>query len=95
MTITQDELNEGGRTAFLATKATFLDAMAQLCDAAGADLKALSYALSLDARIGPMDIDHDAYDTADYHAFMAQLEAGGIPAGPLDFFRLMDHTATA
>jgi UDPglucose 6-dehydrogenase len=38
--------------AFLATKISFINAMAELCDAAGADVAELSHALSFDTRIG-------------------------------------------
>ena len=38
--------------AFLATKISFINAMAELCDAAGADVMQLSDALSYDTRIG-------------------------------------------
>ncbi len=92
MTITQDELNEAGRAAFLATKATFLDALTQLCDITGADAKALAGALALDARIGPMDVGHDAYDAETVRTFLARLEGEGITL-PLEFLRLMVRSA--
>jgi UDPglucose 6-dehydrogenase len=38
--------------AFLATKISFINAMAEVCEAAGADVVPLAHALSFDARIG-------------------------------------------
>ncbi len=38
--------------AFLATKVSFINAMAEVCEAAGADVVPLAHALSLDERIG-------------------------------------------
>ena len=46
------ELVKVAANAFLATKVTFANVMAQLCDAAGADVVTLADALGLDARIG-------------------------------------------
>lgn len=47
------ELVKASANAFLATKISFINAMAEVCDAAGADVTALSAALGLDPRIGP------------------------------------------
>ncbi len=46
------ELVKSAANAFLATKITFANAMAELCDAAGADVVTLADALGLDERIG-------------------------------------------
>ena len=46
------ELVKSAANAFLATKITFANAMAELCDAAGADVVTLADALGLDKRIG-------------------------------------------
>ncbi|MFF2142630.1 hypothetical protein [Kitasatospora sp. NPDC058190] len=89
MTIAQEELNEAARTAFLATKATFMDALTQLCELTGADVKDLAHALELDERIGTMDVDRSAYAPEELRRFLAQLEAEGITA-PLRFLRLME-----
>jgi UDPglucose 6-dehydrogenase len=46
------ELVKAAANAFLATKISFINAMAEVCEASGADVKLLSEALSHDARIG-------------------------------------------
>ena len=46
------ELVKGGANAFLATKISFINAMAELCEATGADVTTLADALGHDARIG-------------------------------------------
>ena len=46
------ELVKVAANAFLATKISFINAMADICDAAGADVSALADAIGLDERIG-------------------------------------------
>jgi UDPglucose 6-dehydrogenase len=46
------ELVKVASNAFLATKISFINAMAEVCEASGADVKQLSEALSYDERIG-------------------------------------------
>ncbi|MFJ4026894.1 UDP-glucose dehydrogenase family protein [Paenarthrobacter sp. NPDC089989] len=46
------ELIKSASNAFLATKVSFINAMAELCDASGADVSELSEAMGLDPRIG-------------------------------------------
>ena len=46
------ELIKSASNAFLATKVSFINAMAELCDAAGADVSELGEAMGLDPRIG-------------------------------------------
>ncbi|GAB4100811.1 UDP-glucose/GDP-mannose dehydrogenase family protein [Sinomonas halotolerans] len=46
------ELIKSAANAYLATKLSYINAMAQLCDAAGADVTQLSAAMGLDPRIG-------------------------------------------
>lgn len=46
------ELVKSAANAFLTTKISFINAIAELCEAAGADVEALTRALSLDDRIG-------------------------------------------
>jgi UDPglucose 6-dehydrogenase len=46
------ELVKVAANAFLATKISFINAMAEICDATGADVTRLAAALSYDARIG-------------------------------------------
>lgn len=47
------ELVKVSANAFLATKISFINAVAQVCEAAGADVVTLARALGLDDRIGP------------------------------------------
>jgi UDPglucose 6-dehydrogenase len=47
------ELAKGAANAFLATKISFINAMADICAATGADISALATSLGLDPRIGP------------------------------------------
>jgi UDPglucose 6-dehydrogenase len=47
------ELVKVAANAFLATKISFVNAMAEVCDATGADVSALAGALGQDPRIGP------------------------------------------
>jgi UDPglucose 6-dehydrogenase len=46
------ELVKGAANAFLATKISFINALAEMCDAAGADVTQLADAIGYDARIG-------------------------------------------
>jgi UDPglucose 6-dehydrogenase len=46
------ELVKGGANAFLATKISFINALAEMCDATGADVTLLADALGHDKRIG-------------------------------------------
>ncbi|WP_160667298.1 UDP-glucose dehydrogenase family protein [Pseudarthrobacter sp. ATCC 49987] len=46
------ELIKSASNAYLATKLSFINAMAELCDATGADVKQLGAAMGLDPRIG-------------------------------------------
>jgi len=47
------ELVKVAANSFLATKISFINAMAELCDVAGADVTKLAEAIGLDERIGP------------------------------------------
>lgn len=47
------ELVKASANAFLATKISFINAMAELCEATGADVATLAEAIGHDARIGP------------------------------------------
>jgi UDPglucose 6-dehydrogenase len=46
------ELVKTAANAFLATKISFINAMAEVCEAAGGDARTLSEALGYDDRIG-------------------------------------------
>ena len=52
-TIETAELIKYAANAFLATKITFINELARLCEAAGADIEELAVGVGLDARIGP------------------------------------------
>jgi UDPglucose 6-dehydrogenase len=47
------ELAKVAANAFLATKVSFINAMAEICEAAGGDVQVLSQILGADSRIGP------------------------------------------
>ncbi|CAL9285469.1 UDP-glucose 6-dehydrogenase [Streptomyces sp. enrichment culture] len=47
------ELVKGASNSFLATKISFINAMAEICDATGADVLTLARAMGADSRIGP------------------------------------------
>jgi UDPglucose 6-dehydrogenase len=47
------ELAKSAANAFLATKISFINAMAEVCEAAGGDVRALAQILGADPRIGP------------------------------------------
>jgi UDPglucose 6-dehydrogenase len=51
------ELVKTAANAFLATKISFINAMAEVCEAAGADVAALADAIGLDPRIGRRFLD--------------------------------------
>ncbi|WP_428956761.1 UDP-glucose dehydrogenase family protein [Streptomyces sp. cg35] len=51
------ELVKVASNAFLATKISFVNAMAEVCDAAGADVTVLARAMGADSRIGPQFLD--------------------------------------
>jgi UDPglucose 6-dehydrogenase len=51
------ELVKVASNAFLATKISFVNAMAEVCEAAGADVTLLARAMGADSRIGPRFLD--------------------------------------
>ena len=52
-TLETAELAKAAANAFLATKISFINAMAEICEAAGGDVRALAQILGTDPRIGP------------------------------------------
>jgi UDPglucose 6-dehydrogenase len=52
-TLETAELAKAAANAFLATKISFINAMAEICEAAGGDVRALAQILGADPRIGP------------------------------------------
>ncbi len=58
--VTTAELSKMAANAFLAAKISFINAMAAMCEASGADVTLLSRSLALDPRIGPYGLDAGA-----------------------------------
>ena len=88
------ELVKVAANAFLATKISFINAMAEVCEATGADVKRLSEALSHDARIGGRFL-HAGLGFGggclpkDIRAFMSRAEELGVEQA-LSFLREVD-----
>jgi UDPglucose 6-dehydrogenase len=96
------ELVKTAANAFLATKISFINAMAELCDAAGADVVQLSEALGHDPRIGTGSMRPGAGFGGgclpkDIRAFMARAEELGV--GPalafLEEIERINHRSAA
>lgn len=88
------ELVKTAANSFLATKISFINAMAELCDAAGADVTVLAGALALDERIGGRFLAPGlgfggGCLPKDIRAFVARAEEIGAGAA-LDFLREVD-----
>ncbi|MBA3524952.1 MAG: UDP-glucose/GDP-mannose dehydrogenase family protein [Geodermatophilaceae bacterium] len=77
------ELVKVAANSFLATKISFINAMAEVCETTGADVSLLSVALGLDERIGPRFL-HPGLGFGggclpkDIRAFMARAEELGV-----------------
>ncbi len=88
------ELVKVAANAFLATKISFINAMAEVCEATGADVKKLSESLSHDDRIGGRFL-HAGLGFGggclpkDIRAFMARAEELGVDQA-LSFLREVD-----
>ncbi|AZG48086.1 UDP-glucose dehydrogenase family protein [Gordonia insulae] len=89
------ELVKTSANAFLATKISFINAIAEVCDAAGADVKAIADAIGFDARIGRKFLNAGlgfggGCLPKDIRAFMARAgELGAAEA--LSFLREVDN----
>jgi UDPglucose 6-dehydrogenase len=89
------ELVKASANAFLATKISFINAMAELCEVTGADVSMLADALGYDARIGRKFLNAGigfggGCLPKDIRAFMAR--AGELGADQaLTFLREVDH----
>lgn len=88
------ELVKVSANAFLATKISFINAMAEVCEAAGGDIVVLSTALGLDPRIGPQFLRAGlgfggGCLPKDIRAFMARAEELGVEEA-LMFLRDID-----
>ena len=79
------ELIKSAANAYLATKVSFINAVAELCDASGADVTELSEAMGLDPRIGSRYL-HAGLGFGggclpkDIRSFRTQAAALGVPA---------------
>ncbi len=88
------ELAKAAANAFLATKISFINAMAEICEAAGGDVRALARILGADPRIGPAFLRAGlGYGGGclpkDIRAFGARAEELGLGAS-LAFLREVD-----
>ncbi|OPX07451.1 UDP-glucose/GDP-mannose dehydrogenase family protein [Gordonia sp. i37] len=89
------ELVKTSANAFLATKISFINAIAEVCDAAGADVKAIADAIGYDSRIGRKFLNAGlgfggGCLPKDIRAFMARAgELGAAEA--LSFLREVDN----
>ncbi|MGV9669269.1 UDP-glucose dehydrogenase family protein [Gordonia sp. NPDC003504] len=89
------ELVKTSANAFLATKISFINAIAEVCDAAGADVQAIADAIGYDARIGRRYLNAGlgfggGCLPKDIRAFMAR--AGELGASEaLSFLREVDN----
>jgi len=88
------ELVKVAANAFLATKISFINAMAEVCEATGADVTALSGALSYDTRIGGRFLNAGlgfggGCLPKDIRAFMARAGELGVDQA-LSFLREVD-----
>lgn len=88
------ELVKTAANAFLATKISFINAMAEVCEASGADVSQLARAISYDERIGAKSLRPGlgfggGCLPKDIRAFMARADELGV--GPsLNFLREID-----
>ena len=88
------ELVKVAANAFLATKISFINAMAEVCEATGGDILTLSAALGMDPRIGPQFLRAGlgfggGCLPKDIRAFMARAEELGVDEA-LMFLRDID-----
>src|SRR5690606_8684202 len=88
------ELVKTAANAFLATKISFINAMAEVCEAAHADVKQLSAALAYDERIGGRFLNPGlgfggGCLPKDIRAFMARADELGVDQA-LSFLREVD-----
>src|SRR5256885_4623259 len=88
------EMVKVAANAFLATKISFINAMAEVCEATGADVTMLSEALSHDDRIGGRYLGPGlgfggGCLPKDIRAFMARADELGVEAA-LSFLREVD-----
>jgi UDPglucose 6-dehydrogenase len=88
------ELVKGAANSFLATKISFINTVADLCEAAGADVSDLAAALGLDERIGPAFLGAGlgfggGCLPKDIRGFAARAEELGVPQ-TADLLKVVD-----
>jgi UDPglucose 6-dehydrogenase len=88
------ELVKGAANSFLATKISFINTIADLCEAAGADVSELAGALGLDERIGPAFLGAGlgfggGCLPKDIRGFAARAEELGVPQ-TADLLKIVD-----
>ncbi|HEX7349457.1 UDP-glucose/GDP-mannose dehydrogenase family protein [Brachybacterium sp.] len=89
------ELVKGAANSFLATKISFINAVAEVCEATGADVSVIAEAIGLDDRIGPKFLRAGigfggGCLPKDIRAFMARAGELGVTEA-LGFLREVDH----
>ncbi|MET8096882.1 UDP-glucose/GDP-mannose dehydrogenase family protein [Streptomyces sp. NPDC005236] len=92
------ELVKVASNSFLATKISFINAMAEICEATGADVLTLAEAMGRDSRIGPRFLSPGlgfggSCLPKDIRAFAARAEELGL-AGSVAFLRQVDEINT-
>lgn len=94
MDLSTSELVKTAANAFLATKISFINAVAEICEASGADVTELATAIGMDERIGPKCLDAGlgfggGCLPKDIRAFMARAGELGVDQA-LTFLREVD-----
>src|SRR5699024_1935492 len=89
------ELVKVSANSFLATKISFINAVAEVCEATGADVSVIAEAIGLDDRIGPKFLRAGigfggGCLPKDIRAFMARAGELGVTEA-LGFLREVDH----
>ncbi|WP_069767019.1 UDP-glucose/GDP-mannose dehydrogenase family protein [Streptomyces sp. LUP30] len=92
------ELVKAASNSFLATKISFINAMAEICEATGADVLTLAEAMGRDSRIGPRFLSPGlgfggSCLPKDIRAFAARAEELGL-GGSVAFLRQIDEINT-
>jgi UDPglucose 6-dehydrogenase len=92
------ELVKAASNSFLATKISFINAMAEICEATGADVLTLAEAMGRDSRIGPSFLSPGlgfggSCLPKDIRAFAASAEELGL-GGSVAFLRQIDEINT-
>ncbi|QIK62931.1 UDP-glucose/GDP-mannose dehydrogenase family protein [Leucobacter viscericola] len=88
------ELAKAASNAFLALRLSYINSLAQLCEATGADVRELSAAMGSDARIGSSYFNAGlGYGGGCLPKDLSALRAQALHAEAMDLFHLLDTTA--